>query len=117
MFRVVVVDDQPGFRKMAIAMLEKDPIFEVVGEAEDGAIAVEIVEKLSPDVVLMDIQMPNMNGFEAARIIQCRDAPPKVILTSMNEDREYLRLASEVGAAAFVPKRELTAQRVLGALT
>ena len=116
MYRIVVVDDQVPFRQMAKQILERDPNFEVVAEAGDGDEAVRVVAQTRPDAVLMDIQMPVMNGFEAARQILSAEDAPKVVLTSMNEEVEYENAAAEVGASGFVRKRDLSAQKVLDIL-
>ena len=116
MYRVVVVDDQGPFRQMAKQILERDPNFEVVAEAGDGDEAVQVVADTHPDLVLMDVQMPNMNGFEATRQILSAENAPKVVLTSMNEEIEYPKAAAEVGACGFLRKRDISAQKVLDIL-
>jgi DNA-binding NarL/FixJ family response regulator len=107
MYRVVLIDDQPIFRDIITAMFKKAGGFEVVAEREDGAQALETYESILPDAVVMDVQMPQMNGFEAARSILEVDPQAVVVLTSMKQDDEYERLALEAGAAAFYPKRHL----------
>lgn len=113
MYRIVVVDDQGPFRQMVRQILERDPNFDVIGEAVNGSDAVQIVSQTRPDAVLMDVQMPVMNGFEATRLIVSQQPAPKVVLTSMNDDKEYPKAAAEVGATGFLGKRHLSAQEVL----
>ena len=107
MYRVLLIDDQPIFRDIIRAMLDKAGGFEVVAEREDGAFAADTYNEILPDAVIMDVQMPRMNGFEAAGTILGTDPEAVVVLTSMKQDDEYERLAGEAGAAAFYPKRHL----------
>ena len=107
MYRVLLIDDQPIFRDIIRAMLDKAGGFEVVAEREDGAFAADTYDEILPDAVIMDVQMPRMNGFEAAGTILGTDPKAVVVLTSMKQDDEYARLANEAGAAAFYPKRHL----------
>ena len=107
MYRVLLIDDQPIFREIIRAMLDKAGGFEVVAEREDGAFAADTYGEILPDAVIMDVQMPRMNGFEAAGTILGTDPEAVVVLTSMKQDDEYERLANEAGAAAFYPKRHL----------
>jgi DNA-binding NarL/FixJ family response regulator len=92
-----------GFRKM----LELDEGLKVVGEAEDGRRAVALTKKLRPDVVLMDIAMPLLNGLEATRQILALEEPPfpRVLILSAHGDDEYVRRATESGAAGFLLKQ------------
>ena len=107
MYRVLLIDDQPIFRDVIRAMLEKAGGFEVVAERVDGVQAANSYREIQPDAVIMDVQMPKMNGFAAAGTILEVDPQAVVILTSMKQDAEYARLAEEAGAAAFYPKRLL----------
>jgi DNA-binding NarL/FixJ family response regulator len=107
MYRVLLIDDQPIFRDIIRAMLNKAGGFEVVAEREDGAFPADTYGEILPDAVIMDVQMPRMNGFEAAGNILGTDPESVVVLTSMKQDDEYEHLASEAGAAAFYPKRHL----------
>ena len=107
MYRVLLIDDQPIFRDIIRAMLEKAGGFEVVAERVDGVQAANSYREIQPDAVIMDVQMPKMNGFAAAGTILEVDPHAVVILTSMKSDGEYARLAEESGAAAFYPKRFL----------
>ncbi|MCI0438557.1 MAG: response regulator transcription factor [Chloroflexi bacterium] len=109
MYQVVLVDDQEMFRNMARDILERASDFKIIAEATDGTEAVKLMDELTPDLLLMDVQMPQMDGFEAARRIKERHPAAKIALTSMNNDKEYFRIASDVGALAFIPKRSLNA--------
>lgn len=88
--------------------LGNDATFQIVGEAEDGTGAIQLTEKLHPSVIVMDIQMPDMSGIEAARKILREDPSVRIVLTSMGNDMEYEPLAYEIGACGFIPKRDLS---------
>ena len=104
---VLLVDDQPVFRNVAKSVLERDGACEVIGEATDGMHALEMMSKLNPDIVVMDVQMGDMSGVEATRRILSRHPQANVVLTSMGSDSEYPTLAREIGARGVVPKRNL----------
>ena len=112
MYRVLLIDDQPIFRDIIRAMLDRAGGFEVVCEREDGTQAANSYREIQPDAVIMDVQMPRMNGFEAVGGILGVDPHAVVILTSMKQEDEYKRLAEEAGAAAFYPKRQLDVEVV-----
>jgi DNA-binding NarL/FixJ family response regulator len=102
--RVLIVDDHPVVRTGLRGMFETDPSFEVAGEAGDGAQAIERVTAERPDVVLMDLQMPVMDGVEAiARIRALPDPPPVLVLTVYDSDSQILR-AIEAGASGYLLK-------------
>jgi DNA-binding NarL/FixJ family response regulator len=107
MYRVLLVDDQLLFREIARTMLDAAGGFEVAAEAMDGAEAVGLYGTVAPDLVLMDVQMPHMNGFEAARRIVNAHPGAAVALMSMRREPEYSQMAIEAGALVFVPKRDL----------
>ena len=104
---VLIVDDQPVFRSVARSVLERDGMCEVIGEADGGAHALEMMSELNPDIVVMDVQMDDMSGIEATRRILSRHPQANIILTSMGSDSEYPILAREIGARGFIPKRNL----------
>ena len=114
--RVLLVDDQPLFRDVARAMLERDGRFEVVGEASDGARAVEKVGECAPDVVLMDINMPVMTGLQATRRIKARHPDQNIILTSITGETDFSDMAEKAGALAFIEKRNLSSSILSGML-
>lgn len=104
MIRVLLTDDQHLVRTGLRALLENDPEIEVVGEAEDGQAALEAARSSDPDVVLMDIRMPGMDGVEATRRINEWHHPPQVlILTTFDDDDEVTR-AIHAGAAGYLLK-------------
>jgi DNA-binding NarL/FixJ family response regulator len=104
---VLVVDDHPSFRRMVRALLESEG-FEVIGEAADGASAIEAAKTLRPDVVLLDVYLPDVNGFEVVTALT-KDGPhPAIVLTSSHDARDFGRLVEGSGARGFIPKTELS---------
>jgi len=104
---VLIVDDHKGFRRTARELLEADG-FEVVGEAADGESAITEVKRLRPQLVLLDIQLPDVDGFEVAAKIGEVSDPPVVVLTSSRDARSYRRRLALSPARAFLPKSELS---------
>ena len=102
--RVLIMDDHPIFRRGIRWILDTAPDINVVSEAENGQEAIDMADRLSPDVVLVDINLPGMNGLEIARVIKRRDPRVRIIVLSVSEDDEQLFNAIKVGAAAYAPK-------------
>jgi DNA-binding NarL/FixJ family response regulator len=102
---ILLADDHALMREGCRMMLEFENDFEVVGEAQDGRQAVELAKKLHPDVALMDIAMPLLNGLEAARQIHKAVPATKVLMLSAHSDDAYVKMATESGAAAFILKQ------------
>jgi DNA-binding NarL/FixJ family response regulator len=105
---VLIVDDHPGFRAQARVLLVAAG-YEVVGEAADGESAVRVARDLSPDVVLLDVQLPDSTGFEVARLIAGETDPPAIILISSRDAPDYGRRIEHSGARGFICKAELSA--------
>lgn len=104
---LLIVDDHPSFRATARAILEADG-FEVIGEAEDGTTALEAIHRLRPDVVLLDVQLPDMDGFAVAMTLGANGYMPTIVLTSSRDAADFGPLVRECGARGFVPKAELS---------
>jgi DNA-binding NarL/FixJ family response regulator len=102
--QILVVDDHPLFRRGIRWSLENEHDLLVVGEASDGISAVQQVDLLVPDVVLIDINMPQMSGLEVTRVIKRRHPQTGIIILTMHEDDEQLFHAIRVGAAAYATK-------------
>jgi len=102
--RVLIVDDQPPFRDAARMVVEMTDGFELAGEAVNGEEGIEMTQTLSPDLVLMDVQMPGIDGLEATRRIADLDDPPHVVVMSTHESGDYRETALKAGAFAFIPK-------------
>jgi DNA-binding NarL/FixJ family response regulator len=108
--RVAVVDDQELVRAGFRALLDADPGLDVVGEAGDGAAAVELARRHRLDVILMDIRMPGVNGIEATRLIRAMTDPPEVLILTTFDTDENAFDALEAGAAGFLVKDTPPAQ-------
>jgi len=104
---VLIVDDHAGFRSFARILLETEG-FEVVGDAEDGGSAVAAAERLRPAVVVVDIQLPDIDGFEVADRLARLPHPPAVMLVSTRDARSFRRRLEASSARGFVPKHELS---------
>lgn len=107
--RVLIVDDHAGFRASARLLLEAQGL-EVVGEAPDGAEALLMVERLAPDVVLLDVGLPDMDGFDVARAVAGRADAPCVVMVSSRDASDFAGLVQECGAVAFVTKADLSGE-------
>jgi DNA-binding NarL/FixJ family response regulator len=113
--RIVIADDHTILRDGIRSLLEDEQDMIVVGEAEDGRSAVRMASQLSPDVVLMDIAMPLLNGLEATRQIKACCPKVKVLILSMHENEEYIRQVLATGAMGYILK-DAAARDLLGAI-
>ncbi|MGI8623916.1 MAG: response regulator [Solirubrobacteraceae bacterium] len=104
---VLIVDDHPSFRSSARMLLESEG-FEVVGEAEDGGSGLAQAAALGPDLILLDVQLPDLDGFEVATQVTGAPHAPDVILTSSREQTDFGRLIEGCGARGFVAKADLS---------
>jgi CheY-like chemotaxis protein len=105
---VLIVDDHPAFRAAARRLLELEG-YEVVGEAEDGLSAIEAARTLRPDFILLDVQLPDLDGFEVAERLCSDPLPPQIVLTSSRDRSDYGPCLASTPARGFVPKAELSA--------
>lgn len=106
--RVLIVDDHPSFRRFATRLLERSG-FCVVGEAEDGASALAASHRLRPELVLLDVLLPDMSGFAVAEVLAGDSHHPRVVLVSSRSASELGPALEESPAAGFLTKSELTA--------
>jgi DNA-binding NarL/FixJ family response regulator len=112
---MVIVDDHPGFREFARRLLEAGGIG-VVGEAADGSSAVDLVSRLGPDAVLLDIQLPDIDGFEVARRLASGGSAARIVFTSTRDRADYGERLDATDAIAFIAKGELSASAIDDAL-
>ncbi len=104
MIRILLADDHAVMRRGLRLILEEQPEFEVVGEASNGREAVALAEALRPDVAVLDITMPNLNGVEAAKQISTRGLATSIVILSMHSDESFVLRALKSGARAYVLK-------------
>jgi DNA-binding NarL/FixJ family response regulator len=104
---LLLVDDEAQIRRGLRMRLELEPDVRIVGEAGDGGAAVELAARLAPAVVLMDVEMPIMDGIAAASEIASRTPATAVVMLSMHDDAATMRRARDAGAADFVPKHRI----------
>jgi DNA-binding NarL/FixJ family response regulator len=107
---VLIVDDHPSFRASARAVLEAEG-FDVIGEAADGESGMVAIDSLRPDVVLLDVQLPDIDGFDVCVDCQKRNGSgPMIVLVSSRDAADYGDLISRCGARGFIPKAELSGE-------
>jgi CheY-like chemotaxis protein len=115
MTTVLIVDDHASYRAFARRLLESEG-YDVVGESADGLSAVVDTERLAPEVVLLDVQLPDIDGFEVAERLRDHAGAPAVVLTSSREASDYGGLPQRSGACGFVPKGELSGDGIAALL-
>ncbi len=103
--KVLIVDDQSAYREVAREVVQATPGFEVVGEAATGEESLELSRELAPDLVLMDVNLPGIDGMEATRLIRA-STEAVVFLISTYDSDEYSERAAACGAAGFIPKSQ-----------
>lgn len=103
---VLIVDDHAAFRALARELLQADG-YEVVGEATDGEAGIEAVRALDPDVVLLDVRLPDMDGFDVAGRLAAHGCPSAIVVTSSSDDPLYPARATRCGARGFVAKHDV----------
>lgn len=102
--RIMLVDDHVLIRSGLTMLLQKHGAVEVVGEAADGLEALRLYEQLRPEILLLDLSLPRMDGITCLKEIKERDPAAKVIILSMHEDEDYIRAVIDAGASGYVPK-------------
>jgi CheY-like chemotaxis protein len=113
---VLIVDDNADFRRLARALLEHGG-YAVVGEVGDGTSAVAACEALRPAIVLLDIQLPDMDGFQVADLLAAETAAPDIVLISSRDSRSYRRQLAVTSARGFIAKAELSADSLAQVLS
>ena len=108
---IVIVDDDPRFRGIARRLLESEG-FEVIGEASDGHEALTVARELEPDVLLLDVQLPDIDGIEVATQLSAEGDGPAIVLTSTRDESDFGPQVEQSGARGFVPKGEISAERI-----
>jgi len=104
---IILVDDHAVVRAGVRRLLEQEPLFNVIGEAESGEKAYQLFGELNPDVMVMDLSMPGMGGLEAIRRILMRDEKAKILVLSMHEDLSFANQALKLGAKGYLIKNTL----------
>jgi len=105
--RTLLADDSTEFLDAARRFLRTQPV-DIVGEAHTGLATLSLLQALSPDLLLLDLEMPELDGLTVLRIMKAQPNPPRVIVVSLHDQDEYRAAAVEAGADGFVAKRELT---------
>ena len=102
--RILIADDHPIIRKVVRSTLQRHPHFDICGEATDGAEAIEEARKLKPDVVVLNVNMPVVNGFEAALEIKAALPQSAIVILSQHADKQFVEEAKKLGVRAYVAK-------------
>ncbi len=105
-YRVLIVDDTKSFRELAQDLLSDESWIEIVGLARTGKEAIDVVHRVMPDLVLMDITMPDMNGLDATRQIKAGTNAPQIIIWTNHQEAQYADAALTAGADGFILKRQ-----------
>ncbi|RMF48177.1 MAG: DNA-binding response regulator, partial [Deltaproteobacteria bacterium] len=108
--RIIIIDDHPIVREGLRRTLARSPEFDIIGEAGDGLVALDLCRQLNPDVVLADIDLPGLDGISLTRQLQACDTPPRIIVISGHESEDYLRLALDAGARGYFLKGDEVAE-------
>lgn len=110
--RILIADDHTVVRAGLRALLNAEPEFIVVGEAEDGNSALQLAQDLQPDVIILDISMPQLNGIQATQAIKTKLSQARILILTLHEDEVLLRQAFDSGASGYIVKRAVEAELV-----
>jgi DNA-binding NarL/FixJ family response regulator len=113
---IVIVDDHPSFRTSARRILE-DGGYHVIGEAVDGQAGLAAARSLRPAVVLLDVQLPDLDGFDVAEELMTDLDPPAIVMTSSRDGSDFAGLVARSGARGFLPKSELSGEALAALLS
>jgi DNA-binding NarL/FixJ family response regulator len=102
--RIIIADDHPIFRRGLRQVIETDARLKVIGEADDGVMALEQIKEAQPDVVVLDVDMPNKDGFEVARAVRDERLPVEIIFLTMHKDERFFNAALDLGIKGYVLK-------------
>lgn len=116
-YRIILVDDHPALRAGVKFLLESDASCEVVGEATDGRQALQLVEQIAADVLILDLSMPHMSGIECIRELKSRNAKIKIVVFTMHSDERYVKEAMQAGANAYVEKQAVDTELITAVKT
>ena len=105
--KILIADDHGIVREGLKSLINKQSDMKVIGEAEDGQMAIQLAKKLTPDIVIMDVSMPNLNGIEATREILAYKPGTKIVILSMYKDKHIIKESLEAGAKAYILKSNL----------
>jgi DNA-binding NarL/FixJ family response regulator len=104
--RIILADDHPGIREGLFFLLKKFEDIQIVGEAQDGAEVIQAVDELHPDVVVMDLKMPGMDGVEIIRRLFAQESPPRIIVLSLYITKKVIQELLDLGILGFIDKDE-----------
>lgn len=111
--RLLIVDDHPVFRRGLREIIEENPRFRIVGEASDGEEALRLMEELKPEIAIVDVDMPRLNGLKVMRALQAKKLPPAVVFLTMYSEEDVFRAAMELGVKGYILKENATDEVVV----